>query len=81
MFAKTTPYLMGLILGARTCQGDSGGGLVVEKEKSPGRYQLRGVLSMGGKSCAEKSHSLFSSVSYYKNWIQRTLRELGASEF
>jgi len=80
MFAKTTRYLMGLILGGTTCNGDSGGGLVVENEKNPGRYQLRGILSSGEKGCVAKSYSLFSSVSYHKNWIKRTLRELGASE-
>jgi len=62
------------------CKGDSGGGLVVEKKKHPGRYQLRGILSSGHNGCVRKSHSLFSSVSFHKNWIQRTLRELGASE-
>jgi len=71
---------MGLILGGRTCDGDSGGGLVVEKEKSPGRYQLRGILSSGYTGCVNESHSLFASVSYHKNWIQRTLGDLGAYE-
>jgi len=78
MFAKTTPHLMGLILGGTTCNGDSGGGLVVEKEK--GRYQLWGVLSSGIKGCDEGSYSLFSSVFFHKNWIQHTIGELGASE-
>jgi len=81
MFAWTTPYLMGFILGGRVCNGDGGSGLVVEKDKHPGRYQLRGVLSSGEPGCPAKSYSLYSSVSYHKNWIQRTLRELGASEF
>jgi len=72
---------MGLILGGRTCQGGGGGGLVVEKEKNPGSSQLRGIVSSGQNGCVGKSYALFSSVSFHKNWIQRTLRELGASEF
>jgi len=81
MFAKTIPYLRGLFLGGGTCNGDSGGGLVVEKERHRGRYQLRGVLSTGDKGCVRGSYSLFSSVSYHKDWIKNTLKELGASEF
>jgi len=72
---------MGLILDGRTCRGDSGGGLVVEKARYPGRYQLRGIVSSGQDGCAAKSYALFSSISFHKKWIKKTIKQLGGSEF
>lgn len=47
------------------CQGDSGGPLIVNN-------QIIGIVSFG-KGCAEKFPSVFTRVSWYKEWLEKTV--------
>ncbi|KAG7228102.1 hypothetical protein INR49_005725 [Caranx melampygus] len=55
------------LLHGDSCQGNSGGGLVCQKES--GRWVLMGVVA-GGYSCSDPSSpALYTRVSRFRSWI------------
>lgn len=58
--------------GRSTCQGDSGGGLLVELE---GINVLVGIVSYGAAiSCTSNHPAVFTRVTSYLDWIESTTR-------
>ena len=51
------------------CNGDSGGPLVC---KVDGVYKLAGATSFGRSGCSVDYPTVYSRVSYYRDWIKRT---------
>ena len=53
------------------CQGDSGGPFVCEEN---GRFVLHGAVSWGHPNCeAEKTYTVFASVSSHVDWIKHKM--------
>ncbi|TRY69532.1 hypothetical protein TCAL_09615 [Tigriopus californicus] len=58
--------------GKDSCEGDSGGPMVVQKED--GRFMLSGVISWG-IGCAEKNQpGVYTRISHFKDWINQILQ-------
>lgn len=55
------------------CRYDAGGGLVFEDTKTDA-YYLRGVVSLGSKSCKGKEYVLFTKLSSHKDFIEEHLQ-------
>ncbi|KAJ8976561.1 hypothetical protein NQ317_014214 [Molorchus minor] len=64
----------GEIKGGRdTCQGDSGGPLLITKEGNRCKFYIIGVTSFG-KSCGqENTPAVYTKISRYVDWIERTI--------
>lgn len=59
--------------GKDTCQGDSGGPLLVTKKENHCKFQLVGITSFG-KSCGlENILAVYTKVSDFVPWIERTI--------
>ncbi|KHJ48572.1 trypsin [Trichuris suis] len=56
-----------------TCYGDSGSPLFCEID---GRYVAFGVLSIGSANCTENLPSIYTRLSAYEDWINRSLEDL-----
>jgi len=55
------------------CHGDSGGPLVCKNNQ--GTWFLHGAVSHGSGDCdAGKTYSVFSRISYYKNWLETKMK-------
>lgn len=54
---------------SRTCSGDSGGPLYIQREANDKPHTLVGVLSFSANPCGRKSSDAFTNVYWYKNWI------------
>ncbi|XP_049292955.1 uncharacterized protein LOC125768826 [Anopheles funestus] len=64
-------YCAGILNGTSPCNGDSGGGMYIYREK---RWFLRGVVSFSGiregtNYCDSFSYVVFMNVPYYAKWI------------
>uniref|UniRef100_A0A182M9J2 Peptidase S1 domain-containing protein n=1 Tax=Anopheles culicifacies TaxID=139723 RepID=A0A182M9J2_9DIPT len=64
-------YCAGILNGTSPCNGDSGGGMYLYREK---RWFLRGVVSFSGiregtNYCDSFSYVVFMNVPYYVKWI------------
>jgi len=58
--------------GKDSCEGDSGGPMVVQRED--GRFMLSGVISWG-IGCAEKNQpGVYTRISEFKDWINQILQ-------
>lgn len=66
MLQKPGTFCAG-IGGRDACFGDSGGPFVVDGS-------LSGIISMGPKKCGI-GYGLYTSVAYYRNWIERKMAE------
>ena len=51
------------------CQGDSGGPLVC---KVGDVYKLAGATSFGRSNCSVRYPTVYTRVSYYRDWIKST---------
>lgn len=67
-------YCASLKGGAKTCPGDSGGGMVFKKKLSFDDFvwELRGILSVPFKNeqyCSAGNHVVFTDVAKHVTWI------------
>lgn len=53
-----------------TCEGDSGGGLLV-KNKSDAKWYLTGIISWG-EGCSTNKYGVYTRVDKYLTWISNT---------
>ncbi|XP_071546341.1 phenoloxidase-activating factor 1-like [Panulirus ornatus] len=57
-----------------SCSGDSGGPLVMSGPNGPPFLQI-GIVSFGPVVCGREGHpAVYTSVSHYRDWIEKTLR-------
>ncbi|XP_068082926.1 trypsin [Anabrus simplex] len=63
--------------GKDTCQGDSGGGLMVVKD---GRYYLLGIVSFGYGCGVRNIPGLYTRVTSYLNWINEHIKTRSAEK-
>ncbi|XP_035906488.1 pikachurin-like [Anopheles stephensi] len=66
-------YCAGILNGTSPCNGDSGGGMYIKRDK---RWFLRGVVSFsaireGTNYCDSFSYVVFMNVPYYAKWIEQ----------
>lgn len=69
------------IAGTSACDGDSGGGFVVQRN---GMWYLGGIVSVslgtriqgGTSTCDSHSYTLYTTVSEHVQWIQDVLHKL-----
>ncbi|XP_053665557.1 uncharacterized protein LOC128714704 [Anopheles marshallii] len=64
-------YCAGILNGTSPCNGDSGGGMYIYRDK---RWFLRGIVSFSGiregtNYCDSFSYVVFMNVPYYVKWI------------
>jgi secreted trypsin-like serine protease len=62
----------GDLLGERdACQGDSGGGLYIERNLlNNRRYTIDGVVSYGDQCASRMKPGIYTRVSTYVDWIR-----------
>jgi secreted trypsin-like serine protease len=58
--------------GKDSCQGDSGGPLVTKD--TDGQYKQIGVVSFGRQCAAENAFGVYSRVSAFQDWLQRSTK-------
>lgn len=54
---------------SRTCSGDSGGPLYIQRENNTLPHTVVGLLSFSAVPCGRKSSDAFTNVYWYRNWI------------
>lgn len=61
-----------------SCAGDSGGPLIVIEQDGDEEYFVAaGIVSYGNKECdSSKSSGVYTRISFYVDWIQKTLESL-----
>ena len=62
--------------GKGSCQGDSGGGLFIRKEKIVDEkrpWYLLGIVSFGKSSCGAGIPEVYTRVSKYVRWIKEKI--------
>jgi secreted trypsin-like serine protease len=53
------------------CQGDSGGGLFIQKKFSNiSRYTIEGIVSYGEQCASLMKPGIYTRISYYIDWIR-----------
>ena len=67
-----TQICCGDLTGKRdACQGDSGGGLYIQRNLSDTlRYTIDGIVSYGEQCASPMKPGIYTRVSYYIDWIQ-----------
>jgi secreted trypsin-like serine protease len=58
--------------GKDTCQGDSGGGLIVIDEANK-RQIVAGITSYGNGCARPRSPGIYTRTSYYLDWIRENM--------
>jgi len=58
--------------GKDSCEGDSGGPMVVQRED--GRFQLSGIISWGIGCAEENQPGVYTRISEFKDWINQILQ-------
>lgn len=78
-FLTFTKFCAGWANGTSPCNGDSGAGLTVLR--SDGRYQLKGIVSIGSRKkstdhCDPHQYTIFTKVGMYVKWIENCLKHI-----
>ncbi|XP_046750439.1 uncharacterized protein LOC124413710 isoform X2 [Diprion similis] len=78
VFISNDKFCAGYTNGSAVCEGDSGGGLVFQKDDL---WYVMGIVSVGlgvetsngERTCDKNSYSLYTKVSTYMSWIQEVI--------
>nr|XP_046488012.1 uncharacterized protein LOC124221770 [Neodiprion pinetum] len=81
VFISNDKFCAGYTNGSAVCEGDSGGGLVFQKNDL---WYVMGIVSVGlgvdisngERTCDKYSYSLYTKVSTYMSWIQDVIFHL-----
>ncbi|XP_058273094.1 ovochymase-1 isoform X4 [Hemibagrus wyckioides] len=57
-----------------SCLGDAGAPLLCQKN---GRYYLAGIMALGLKRCDQQKPAIFTNLSRFRSWIDRTMTNEG----
>lgn len=60
-----------------SCQGDSGGGLLIQKDN---RWHVFGVTSFGDECAKENAYGIYTRTAFYVNWMRRIMRKSSGNE-
>ncbi|KAI4455097.1 modular serine protease [Holotrichia oblita] len=82
-FTTADTYCAGFINGTTTCNGDSGGGMVFQKNtKNPNKkvFHLRGLISLSvalqnDAKCDPKHYVVFTDVAKYLEFIEQAMTQ------
>ncbi|KAK9751280.1 Serine protease gd N-terminus [Popillia japonica] len=82
-FATNDTYCAGFLNGTTTCNGDSGAGMIFEKETGISdwkAYHLRGLVSVSAAlqneaKCDQKNYVVFTDVAKYLEFIEEAMAQ------
>lgn len=61
--------------GIDSCDGDSGGPLMILDSKS-GKWKIIGIVASGVTTCGEQGKpGVYTSIPYYRDWIIQTIKD------
>lgn len=72
-FDATTQMCVGSTRPRDTCNGDSGGPILVYHDDFPCMYHVMGITSAGISCGTPKIPSVYTRVHYYLDWIRDTM--------